>query len=223
MSQIHPSKVALAPDLRELDERAVRAWIEPMAVTPLGGGVYRVETHEDHSYSVDVPGQRCTCPDHQYRGTQCKHLRRVAIEITQERVPPPGKRRADCAVCGTESFVPEMIEPPLCEDCRLEPGDIVRDRETDRREVSDRASGEQGEPRAGDRLVVTRVRDDRADEYVIESVGETVADYATNAGYPSDDLVVEVVYLGDAARHDDPRQYAFPYSRLAPTGAALVG
>ena len=196
MSQVRSPKVALAPDLRKLDERAVRAWTEPMAVVPLGGGVYRVETHEDHSYSVDLPGQRCTCPDHQYRGVQCKHLRRVAIEITQERVPPPGKEVADCAVCGTESFVPELSNPPLCDDCRLEPGDIVRDRE------------------ASDRLVVQRVTPERADEYVVEAVGRTIADFETNEGYPAADLVVEVVYLGDAARRDDPRTYAFPYSRL---------
>ncbi|WP_136717640.1 SWIM zinc finger family protein [Halorientalis salina] len=196
MSHARSPKVALAPDLRELDERAVRAWTEPMAVTPLGGGVYRVDTHEDHSYSVDVPGQRCTCPDHRYRGAQCKHLRRVAIEITQERVPAPGKREADCAVCGRESFVPETADPPLCDDCRLEPDDVVRDWET------------------GDRLVVTRVVPERADEYVIESVGTTVADYETNEGYPADDPVVEVTYLGDAAQRDEPRTYAFPYSRL---------
>jgi len=205
MSQAHSPKVALAPDLRDLDERAVRAWIEPMAVTPLGGGVYRVDTHEDHSYSVDVPGQRCTCPDHQYRNVQCKHLRRVAIEISQGRVPPPGERAADCTVCGRESFVPETAEPPLCDDCRLEPGDVVRDAET------------------GDRLVVTRVTSDRADEYLIESVGTTVAAYEANETYPADDLVVETVYLGAAVRQDDPRTYAFPYSRLdRDEDAALV-
>ena len=204
MSQTYPSKVALAPDLRKLDERAVRAWVEPMAVTPLGGGVYRVETRDDHSYSVDVPGQRCTCPDHQYRGAQCKHLRRVAIEISQGRVPPPGKREADCAVCRTHSFVPETADPPLCDDCRLEPGDVVTDSE------------------GGDRLVVTRVTPESAEKYVIEATGTTVADYETNAEYPPDDLVVEVVYLGAATRQDDPRQYAFPYSRLDRTDASLV-
>jgi len=204
MSEIRSRKVALAPDLRTIDERAVRAWIEPMAVTPLGGGVYRVETHEDHSYSVDLPGQRCTCPDHHYRGVQCKHLRRVAIEVTQERVPPPGKRVADCVVCATESFVPETADPPLCEGCRLEPGDVVTDRES------------------GSHLVVRRVRSDRADEYGIEAVGQTVADYETNAAYPDDDIVVEAAYLTDAVRHDEPRTYAFPYSRLDRSGDATV-
>lgn len=204
MSEIRSQKVALAPDLRKLDERSARAWIERMAVTPLGGGVYRVDTHEDHSYGVDLPGQRCTCPDHHYRGVQCKHLRRVAIEVTQGRVPPPGKRVADCAACDTESFVPETVDPPLCDDCRLDPGDVVRDRET------------------GNRLVVRRVCPDRADEYVIESVGETVADYETNAAYPGDDPVVEAVYLSDAVRHEDPRQYVFPYSRLDHSGDATV-
>lgn len=204
MSETRSSKVALAPDLRELDERAARAWTERMAVTPIGGGCYRVDSASDHSYTVDLPGRRCPCPDHRFRGVQCKHLRRVAIEITRGRVPPPGKRAADCAICHRESFVPETADPPLCDDCRLEPGDIVSDEQT------------------GDRLVVARVTGRRADEYVVESAGTTVADYPTNEGYPVDDLVVEVTYLGDTVRRDDPRQYAFPYSRLSPTGSELV-
>ncbi|WP_246984693.1 SWIM zinc finger family protein [Halorientalis marina] len=188
-------RAPLAPDPRELDPRAARAWTEPMAVTPLSGGCYAVET--DHgSYTVDVPGRRCTCPDHRYRHERCKHLRRVAIEINLERAPPPGKRRADCAACGDEAFVPETAEPPLCTDCRLDPGDVVTDRET------------------GDTLVVRRVRSDRADEYVIEATGKTVAAHETNERYPANDLVVDVVYLGDELRNREPRVYAFPYSRL---------
>jgi len=198
------SGVALAPDLRDRDERTVRAWTEEMAVTPMGGGCYRVDSESGRTYTVDVPGRRCTCADHRYRGAQCKHLRRVAIEITRKRVPPPGKRAAECAACGRESFVPETADPPLCDDCRFEEGDVVRDRET------------------GDRLVVSRIAGDSADEYTIPDADCTVADYETNAGYPGNDPVVEVVYLGDAARRDDPREYAFPHSRLEATDDAEI-
>jgi len=189
-------KTALAPDISDLDQRAARAWTEPMAVTALGGGCYRVETNTDHEYTVDIPGDRCTCPDYQYRGAQCKHRRRVAIEITRGETPPPGERRADCAACGRESFVDELAEPPLCADCRLDPGDVVVDREAD------------------DRLIVRRIHAERADEYLIPDTNTTVADYETNAGYPGNDPVVEVVYLSDALRREDPTPYAFPLSRL---------
>ncbi|MDG5777468.1 SWIM zinc finger family protein [Haloarculaceae archaeon H-GB2-1] len=198
-------KVALAPDLRDLDPRTVRAWTERMAVRPLGGGRYAVDSQSGATYVVDVPDHRCTCPDHEIRGEHCKHLRRVAIEITAHRVPPPGKRAVPCGVCGTETFVPEAEAPPhVCAHCNLEPGTVVLDRET------------------GDRLTVTEVTATAADEYVIEAVDETVADYPGNRGYPTDDLVVHAVYVGDAARHDEPRTYAFPHSRLRRTDDAAV-
>jgi hypothetical protein len=122
MTRTRSRKVALAPDLRQLDDRAARASVERMAVTPLAGGCYRVES-EGGTDTVDLPGRRCTCPDHGYRGVECKHRRRVAIEVTRDVVPPPGKREAACAVCDEESFVPETADPPLCDDSRLEPGD----------------------------------------------------------------------------------------------------
>jgi len=188
-------KTALAPDVCQLDERAARAWTERMAVRPLGDGRYAVDSQSGATYVVDVPDRSCTCPDNQIRGERCKHLRRVGIEITTRRVPAPGERATTCAACGVQTFVPEDREPPLCDTCRLQPGDIVRDRE------------------AGDRLVVARVTSERANEVLVESVGETVSDYATNDSYPRDDLVVEAVYLGDLAR-EEPRRYSFPLSRF---------
>ena len=202
-SQSH-SKVALAPNLDQLSERAVRAWTERMAVVPLGGGCYRVESGSDRDYTVDLLDHRCTCPDYRYRGAQCKHLRRVAIEVTRKLVPPPGKREGDCAHCGHEAFVPEGADPPLCDDCRLDAGDVAVDRES------------------ADSLVVRRVRPERADECVIPATGRTVAAHAGNEAYPADDLVVDVVYLGDHLQNDDPREYAFPYSRLRRVEDATV-
>jgi len=203
MNDIRPRdgtrKTALAPDLRRLNERAARAWTERMAVRPLGDAAYAVDSASGATYVVDLADHSCSCPDHRIRGETCKHMRRVAIEISTRRVPPPGERRANCAACGVEAFVGEDAEPPLCEACRLDPGDVVTDRETD------------------DRLVVVRVTPDLADEVSVEGTDTTVADYATNDGYPSDDLVVEAVYLGDLGRTGDPRQsrhYSFPLSRL---------
>jgi len=209
MTLIEPTadreSTALAPDLSALPDRAARAWTERMAVSPRQGSTYAVTTESGHTYLVDVKRRSCSCPDNRIRGEHCKHLRRVAIEITARRVAPPGKQRATCDACGTVTFVDEDARAPhLCERCRLVPGDVVRDRET------------------GDRLVVVRVTDERASERVVEATGETVAAYDTNAGYPDDDLVVEATYLTDAVRSDDPRRYAFPRSRLERTDERLV-
>lgn len=198
-------KEPLVPDLGRMDERSVRAWTEAMAVETLGSGRYAVEGQSDNTYVVDLPAGDCTCPDHTIRGERCKHLRRVAIEVNRGRVAPPGKVRGTCEACGREAFLPET-GPALCDACRLDPGDFVTDRET------------------GDLVVVARVTDRRADEVTIGSKGLSVADYPTNEGYPTDDLVVEVVYpfsRPDVRFADLPR-YSFPLSRLARRDEALV-
>src|SRR5699024_8145745 len=100
-------KESLVPDLDELPPRAARAWTDRMAVTALGDGRYAVDAESGATYRVDLSRTRCSCPDHTIRGERCKHLRRVAIEITRERVPKPGFRAADCLSCGRETFVPE--------------------------------------------------------------------------------------------------------------------
>ncbi|MFC7026749.1 SWIM zinc finger family protein [Halomicroarcula sp. GCM10025324] len=178
---------ALAPDLRDMDDRAARAWAEPMAVRPREDDTYAVATASGHTYVVDLTDRTCTCPDHRIRGEHCKHLRRVAIEITARRVAPPGKQRARCDACDAVTFVPvDAVEPHLCPTCRLVPGDIV----------------------------VVGVAAERADEWLVEAVGKTVAEFETNDGYPTDDIVVEATYLTDALRSDRPRRYSFPHSRL---------
>jgi hypothetical protein len=199
-------RVALAPDLRSMPARSARAWAERMRVRPLGDGRYAVDSESGATYAVDPAAGTCTCPDATIRGSTCKHLRRVAIEITTRRVPPPDRRRVTCAGCGEETFVPPADDQPaLCPACRVDPGTVVVDRET------------------GDRLVVTAVTDRRAREVTVPGTDTTVADYHTNEGYPRDDVVVEASYLADLVRRDAPRQYAFPRSRLRRVDdAALV-
>ncbi|WP_262179476.1 SWIM zinc finger family protein [Haloarcula laminariae] len=204
MTLIHPSDdtepTALAPDPERLDARSRRAWTERMAVDRREDDTYAVTTESGHTYRVDLREHSCSCPDHRIRGEQCKHLRRVAIEITARSVAPPGRERARCDVCGRVTFVPEAASPPhRCRHCRLVAGDIVLDRET------------------GKRLVVARVLDERADERVVEATGETVAEYERNDGYPADDPVVEATYLSDARGSNPSRRYAFPRSRLERT------
>lgn len=168
-----------------------------MAVTPLGSGRYAVET-DGGRYEVDLRHGGCSCPDNGYRGERCKHIRRVAIQVNRGELPAPGKEAGTCAACREEAFVPEE-GPDLCDACRFERGDVVRDRET------------------GDLLVVVRATDAPADEWQIEGKGVTVADYETNRGYPRPDPVVEVVYPFSGSPGTnllDGRRYAFPHSRL---------
>jgi len=195
-------KTALAPDLRTMPDRAARAWVERMVVRPLGDE-YAVDSQSGATYVVDPVAGTCSCPDHRIRGETCKHLRRVAVEITTGRVPPPGERAAACLACGAEAFVPDDATVPLCRSCRLEPDDVVVDRET------------------GDHLVVRGFLAGCAGEVSIRNGDTTVADYPTNVGYPADDPVVEAVYL-DALDREDPHIYRFPLSRLDRTDSALV-
>lgn len=194
----------LAPDTSRLDERSARAWTEAMAVRALGAGRYAVESQSGATYLVNLPRSDCTCPDHEIRGERCKHLRRVAIEVTEGNLPAPDERVGVCAVCGVETFVPLTASgPQLCEEHGFDRGDAVRDRET------------------GKLLVVTRVTARRADEYRTDE-GRPIDAYPTNAAYGAHEPVVEAVYtesLGPAHGVDDARRYGFPASRLVPVDA----
>ncbi|NHN43557.1 SWIM zinc finger family protein [Halorubellus sp. JP-L1] len=190
------------PSERDLDQRSLRARTEAMDVMGIGSGQYRVHSESGNDYLVDVNDRRCTCPDHAIRGVRCKHLRRVAMEITAGSVAPPSYVASTCASCGDFALVPPgASEPHLCERHRLAVGDRVRDRET------------------GDVIVVVAVSPRRADEVTIPGRNVTVAGYETNAAYPASDPVVAAVYPSvrvtrEGARPESLRAYSFPLSRL---------
>ncbi|MGM0591294.1 MAG: SWIM zinc finger family protein [Halobacteriota archaeon] len=182
--------------------RSLRARIEPMAVRPLRDGRYVVET-DGGTYVVDAEAETCTCPDFSIRNARCKHLRRVAIEIDAGEVPPPHMKAAVCAVCGERTFVSMAAEgPQLCDDHDLNPGAVVRDRET------------------GSLLLVTGTTNRRADE-VTTAEGRLVSEYPSNERYGDHEPVFEAVYLAsvrpDDVELDDLKRYSFPASRLRPT------
>jgi hypothetical protein len=186
--------------------RARRARIEPMLVRSLRNDRYIVET-AGGTYVVDLEGATCTCPDAAIRTVRCKHLRRVAIEVNEGRIAPPGMRAHTCAVCGSRLFVPVADRgPALCESHRHRVGDVVRDRES------------------GDLLLVTADPNGRADVTTTED-GRAISEFPTNEHYGAHEPVVEAVYLGSV----DPRRggeralstlkrYQFPASRLVRTG-----
>lgn len=173
-----------------------------MTVRPLRDGRYVVETGGG-TYVVDLDDGTCTCPDHAIRGARCKHLRRVAVEVTAGRVPAPDERTGACAVCGAALFVPMAAQGPrLCERHERRPGDVVRDRET------------------GGLLVVREATTERADEHLTDE-GRPVADYPTNADYGAHEPVVLATYLA-AGTGGGSRRYAFPASRLVPVDRGVA-
>ncbi|AGB14901.1 SWIM zinc finger-containing protein [Halovivax ruber XH-70] len=202
MNTIASPKTPLSvPHPDQLDERSRRARTEPMSVLALGDGLYEVET-EETTYLVDVAAGRCSCPDHIFRGARCKHVRRVAIEITEGLAPPPGKLAVECADCAERVFVDEDDGGPVyCDRHTLSPGDLARDRETDAR------------------VTVVAVSDRRADATAVPATGEPVADYGTNSGYDGDVPVVAAVYPHATVQRNGPvprdlQIYLFPRTRL---------
>ena len=169
-----------------------------MTVRPLRDRRYVVET-DGGTYVVALDAGTCTCPDHAIRGSRCKHLRRVAMEVTAGAVPAPDERVGACAVCGAETFVPfDDAGAHLCHRHAFEPGAVVGDRET------------------GKRLVVVAVTTERADASRTGD-GRTVSEYSTNADYGGHEPVVEAVYaesIRPGRSVADCDRYGFPASRL---------
>lgn len=183
--------------------RAERARDERMRVAATGSGRYEVTGESGATYEVDLEAGRCACPDHQFRGVRCKHLRRVAMEVTAGTVPAPGERATACANCGESLHVDEDTEDPVyCGDCTLDPGEFVVDRETDTL------------------VVVVETTGERADETEILSRGWTVAEHYSNKQYDPGDVVVDVLYpldrdaTADQVASRPPQRYAFPRGRL---------
>ncbi|MCU4926005.1 SWIM zinc finger family protein [Halobacteria archaeon AArc-dxtr1] len=202
MNTIASPKASLPVPSPEIPQRALRARTEPMSVLALGDGLYEVESASETTYLVDLEAGRCSCPDHVFRHTRCKHVRRVAIEITDGRTPPPGLIVRACDDCRERVFVPEQTpEPVYCDRHRIRPGDAVRDRET------------------GDRLVAVDVSDRRADAVFVGDGETTVADYATNESYDPDVPVVGAIYphatvAKNGVVPESLRVYVFPRTRL---------
>lgn len=51
-------------------------------------GQYLVVSESGREYLVDARLGTCECPDHEYRGVRCKHIRRVEFATGHHEVPP---------------------------------------------------------------------------------------------------------------------------------------
>ncbi|WP_254542983.1 SWIM zinc finger family protein [Halomarina pelagica] len=173
-----------------------------MAVSARGGGIYDVHSQSGNTYTVDLVDGVCSCPDNQFRGERCKHVRRVALEITGGRVPAPGYLDVECRACGRDAFVREDA-PAICEECYLLPGTTVRDRET------------------GAFVVVAETTDDRADETVLPPRQETLSAFD---GRGADAVEAPEARERDGEeRDDDGRDRGDERGGDAAPGPALAG
>jgi hypothetical protein len=76
----------------DLDDRDIRALVEPMHVVP--GHLHpRVPDHVfvvysgERRYEVDLTAGTCTCPDALHRGLDCKHAWRCGYHTGEHPVP----------------------------------------------------------------------------------------------------------------------------------------
>lgn len=75
------SSESVQPDI---EPRTLRAATEDMTVVEEERAMFSVTTQGGSKYTVDLREPACTCPDFQYRNVQeCKHIRRVRIEVGQ--------------------------------------------------------------------------------------------------------------------------------------------
>lgn len=76
--------------LDELDARALTQYLTVLDdIDRVRGALdlYLVVSESGSEYLVDARSGACECPDHEYRGRRCKHLRRVAFATGQEPIP----------------------------------------------------------------------------------------------------------------------------------------
>ncbi|ELY54210.1 hypothetical protein [Natronococcus jeotgali] len=81
-------------EIEIIDEVAARALTEPMTVMSSVGivrgtkGMYEVTSESEYIVDLEAPsGARCLCPDHKYRGRECKHIKRAKFETGREPIP----------------------------------------------------------------------------------------------------------------------------------------
>ena len=68
-----------------IEPRTLRAVTESMVCVEVAHALFEVTAESGRVYTVDLQGPVCQCQDFQYREevTECKHIRRVRIEVRQ--------------------------------------------------------------------------------------------------------------------------------------------
>jgi len=84
-------------DVDERDRRALTEYLtvlEDLGRARDANGLYLAVSQSGSEYLVDTREGRCECPDHEYRGGRCKHLRRVEFATGERPVPTWADREA---------------------------------------------------------------------------------------------------------------------------------
>ena len=82
----------------DIEPRTIRAATEIMTVIEEADALFLVVT-ESGSYTVDLREPACSCPDFEFRDSvqECKHIRRVRIEVGQVDIDALAESLADRA------------------------------------------------------------------------------------------------------------------------------
>lgn len=69
----------------DIEPRTLRAATEYMTVMEEAQSLFEITTQSGSTYTVDLREPACTCPDFEHRESvkECKHIRRVRIEVGQ--------------------------------------------------------------------------------------------------------------------------------------------
>lgn len=69
----------------DLESRTVRAVTETMSYREIARALFEVTSESGRVYTVDLREPACECRDFQYREEvqECKHIRRIRIEVGQ--------------------------------------------------------------------------------------------------------------------------------------------
>ena len=76
---------------------------------------YTVPSHSRPGVAYQTTRTRCTCPDHVYRGRECKHMRAVPAH-RPVRVVGQARERAVCPTC----LLPDCLYGGRCGACGID-------------------------------------------------------------------------------------------------------
>lgn len=81
-------------------KRDIAAAVEYMATAEIAPEIYVVVNDRGDTYTIDLDGGACSCPDFEYRSELlgddgCKHRRRVEMQLGERPLPPIPRSRVD--------------------------------------------------------------------------------------------------------------------------------
>lgn len=119
-----------------LDPRTQRAIDESMTITTREPGTYHVESASGATYIVHLPPESssteddsptCSCPDYttQPSKTDCKHLRRVKLDIACGELAHPNEWPSDAVLAEREPARPNDMSSPVAPALATDGGEAV--------------------------------------------------------------------------------------------------